>query len=616
MKPTYTYVPLSSPRHTRVLFLEPSSDYAAPLCCRISETSLDNLAENGSASYDALSYSWDAQSPSREILCDGGALLVTPNCEAAMRRMRSDSKPRELWIDSICINQSAEAVEERNSQVALMGEIYKSASMVTIWLGDDDAKFKLLAERLRPILHWTHPMYHPNEFGLTWDLEAMMKSTVEGLELMEKDIHSLADDPLATLFERSWFSRMWVVQEATLSFAKCNLVLCGESIIPWMSIQYLSEAMERSGSVVWHRWRKAMRLQRFLAELVFSARAGSTATNYDMTYILGSAREKQSGDPRDKIFALFGVFRELDMPLPAPDYGKPLATVYREATAACIAYDKHLGVLYYVPSRQRREGLPSWVPDWSTSGHDRFRLGYGPIIPDVYWNPSAGGVGPSQWRLSVHPSPSLFVRGRVVDSISKLGKLLVGDDETFHRIKYGTKGQEDREQFDGLLSDASVVFQDWLELTQELDHPAGEATREAFRQTLFKEWPQQLTEHAPRDIYNRWCAIISRSLGSREIGALLKEPVYLCHLMAMMGNMQTRLFLTQNGTMGTACKIGPVTLEPGDKVVVIDGLEVPFLLRPVPEGGYKVVTHAFVYGIMHGESYGEGGQESEEIQLV
>lgn len=41
-----------------------------------------------------------------------------------------------LWIDSICINQ--EDVEERNSQVKIMGDIYKNASTVVIWLGASD----------------------------------------------------------------------------------------------------------------------------------------------------------------------------------------------------------------------------------------------------------------------------------------------------------------------------------------------------------------------------------------------------------------------------------------------------------------------------------------------
>lgn len=94
---------------------------------------MDNLDVN----YTALSYTWDNQDPSCEVDCDGGCLLITPNCNAAIRQLRSATEIEVLWIDSICIDQNntPEAIEERNVQVAMMGEIYKSAARVVAWLG-------------------------------------------------------------------------------------------------------------------------------------------------------------------------------------------------------------------------------------------------------------------------------------------------------------------------------------------------------------------------------------------------------------------------------------------------------------------------------------------------
>jgi hypothetical protein len=69
-----------------------------------------------------------------------GTLLVTPNCASALKQLRPETKSRTLWIDSICIDQFN--IEERNAQVKLMGEIYRGANMVLIWLGEDDAKGK------------------------------------------------------------------------------------------------------------------------------------------------------------------------------------------------------------------------------------------------------------------------------------------------------------------------------------------------------------------------------------------------------------------------------------------------------------------------------------------
>ncbi|KAL8284591.1 hypothetical protein RB600_009146 [Gaeumannomyces tritici] len=665
MNSTYSYTPLSSSRHTRVLFLEPSPDIVAPLCCRISEISLDTLPENGSASYNALSYSWDAQSPSSEVLCDGGVLLVTPNCEAAMRRLRNDSGTTELWIDSICINQNAEAVEERNDQVALMGEIYKRASKMTIWLGDDDTKFRPLIERLRPILQRIHSFSDSYRLADTermknWDNVGLAKLILQEFKLngvltgplrafLHKNLpevgadkcnigtHRPGDNPFAALFESSWFTRMWVVQEATMSPILRTTVLCGKTAIPWVSIYYFSTAIHHSKewAVDWEWWTGAMLLQRALMEAksnistaVGSSRNGEDTTPYGMSFMLGCAREKQSSDPKDKIFALVGVFQEIGMALPAPDYKKPLATVYTEATAACIAHDKNLRVLYHVPSHQRRKDLPSWVPDWSTSGYGGYGAEQGLRFPKCYYFPSAGGAGPSHWRFSSIASPSLSARGKIVGSISELGRrLLVGNPEAFeagglpstHEERMSMMSQFYRRCCHGML-----VFQDWLKLaqkpsctaTRQLDQPAREARRKALRQTLFLEDPNLLDNYGTQNAYDRWCDILSTSIWSSGIKAVMKKPVLHCNVLAMLKNMHRRLFLTQGGLMGTAHESGLVTLKLGDKIVVIDGLEVPFLLRPLTGGGYKVVTHAYVHGIMHGESYGEGAQESEEIELV
>ncbi len=76
--------------------------------------------------------------PSCEVGCNGASLLVTANCEAALRELRDPTETTKLWIDSICIDQRRDAVAERNIQVALMGQIYKCAKNVVVWLGQSD----------------------------------------------------------------------------------------------------------------------------------------------------------------------------------------------------------------------------------------------------------------------------------------------------------------------------------------------------------------------------------------------------------------------------------------------------------------------------------------------
>jgi hypothetical protein len=83
--------------------------------------------------------------------------------------------------------------------------------------------------------------------------------------------------------------------------------------------------------------------------------------------IFEQCRVRESTDPRDKVFALYGLCSELDIPLPAPDYAKSLNQIYSQVTRALIDQDENLDVLYMVNTPRRLRDLPSWVPDWSDS---------------------------------------------------------------------------------------------------------------------------------------------------------------------------------------------------------------------------------------------------------
>jgi hypothetical protein len=139
MQTPYRHIPIEGSRSIRVLELQPAPNVFASIRCKLRAFSLDDYPQ-WEATYTALSYTWDGQTPSCEIQCDGCVMLITPNCVAAIRHLRSATEIHVLWIDSICIDQSEEAVVERNGQVALMGEIYMSAAMVVIWLGQGNER--------------------------------------------------------------------------------------------------------------------------------------------------------------------------------------------------------------------------------------------------------------------------------------------------------------------------------------------------------------------------------------------------------------------------------------------------------------------------------------------
>ncbi len=114
----------------RLITLHPSEDPSAPVQCTLKEHYLANSNE-----YEALSYCWGEQADRLAIFCDGQPLKATRNLEAALRCLRRASQCRLLWVDAVCINQ--DDTPEKESQVSIMREIYRKASNVIVWLGEE-----------------------------------------------------------------------------------------------------------------------------------------------------------------------------------------------------------------------------------------------------------------------------------------------------------------------------------------------------------------------------------------------------------------------------------------------------------------------------------------------
>lgn len=135
--PLYAWKPLSHHKSIRVLTLHPCRETSSiDVHVTLSEVQLSEPVPE-TLQYEALSYCWATEdgddSRSQVIYCDGAQILITKNCEAALRRLRTD-EDRILWIDAICINQSDD--QERSSQVNRMQLIYTYASSVKVYLGE------------------------------------------------------------------------------------------------------------------------------------------------------------------------------------------------------------------------------------------------------------------------------------------------------------------------------------------------------------------------------------------------------------------------------------------------------------------------------------------------
>ena len=194
-------------REIRIVTLVPSPDPSLPIRCQLWKVSLDNPPW-----YLALSYAWGDPAITTPISLDDREIQVTTNLEAALRHMRVDCN-LNLWIDAICINQADP--EERGQQIQLMREIYSQAKKVIVWLGREQDDSTLALQTMHRLI--LDHLKGGGKHGPT--LEAINK------------LDDTESDAIKHLFQRSWWSRLWTVQEVVL--AKEIEVICGKVMLPW-----------------------------------------------------------------------------------------------------------------------------------------------------------------------------------------------------------------------------------------------------------------------------------------------------------------------------------------------------------------------------------------------
>jgi hypothetical protein len=248
----FVYKPLPTASSIRLLHLQPSVGDGAVIRLSMKTVDLDDKPQ-----YDALSYTWgrpitvfqtkeerdnleDQQLP---IICDGLIVNIGQNLHdflGAWQRMlqaASDGNdertasarkagllpPTELWIDAICINQKD--MDEKSTQVSMMGRIYSQTQKVIIWLGPEDN-------------------FTRSALQIIFKMQGIQQLQARACRSMtdEDGCKALGLPPITSsiwwsvfaFLHRSWFRRVWVMQE--LAFAPQIQMQCGLLTFPWAAL--------------------------------------------------------------------------------------------------------------------------------------------------------------------------------------------------------------------------------------------------------------------------------------------------------------------------------------------------------------------------------------------
>lgn len=515
----------------RLLSLDSGSD--EPIRVTLHEVNLQNAP-----AYDCLSYTWSdplyhALSPEEEIhvsndkrehpiLCNGQNLLITESLLLALKEFSKNNgednrknwkdgyfkRAKFMWIDGICINQ--DSIEERNIQVEMMGEIYTKCSQVIIWLGVSDFHSPYAIE----VINLLSKIPQENYTGLRitdledWDIYPKL-----GIE----EVETWKWLEYAAFLQRTWFGRIWVVQEAFLP--RNIVVVCGSDVIEWGNITACAKVLRETGlgtllmellietvddveGTVYVN--NTLNNQSIFQSMRDMATLGSEEMSkvLDLEKLLYYSRFFDATNPKDKIYAIRGIWEKGGKTIPldmTPDYQRDptVASVYTRAALEVIFETKDLNILSLVedytlatqkPNSVRAIGnLPSWVPDFNSSSNPQPLAGNPrPKLGSERWNAARGIPFEVPILPALESRHLLPITGYRIDVISESAANqaeLMGNDFGFDTVLELLASYPDQ-KYPHVDDNAETHFEAfWRTLIKDTFQklPARENARNAFR---------------------------------------------------------------------------------------------------------------------------------------
>ncbi|KKY36788.1 putative heterokaryon incompatibility protein [Diaporthe ampelina] len=582
----------------------------------------------------------------------------------------------------------------------MMAEIYKSAVSVIVWLGpashDSSLAFKCIQNMSsiandvpndvlsRLGLHegdspetaqaiFNSKLSEERQADLAAGIAELGKAVTSSLPPAEE----LA--ALENLFTRSWWTRVWTLQEVVLNSAviyKCGDAKATENDMfhaasVWLEI---SSRDSRYQSSKWHLLTVIETKEEFYKD--DDSKEKETENDSEMPSALQLLNlvkiyhSRQSSQPVDRIYGLLGLASNADKHL-QPDYSKSTESVFTDFAVDCLSLYESLTFLIKAgincPKVQQHLNLPSWVPNWTQSlslepfhgeglacanagigkmttlpstSEDRQTLFSKGIIYDVissiksvplfeevdacYWEDMLPGGNPQPYHL----------RGHSITQLEALFRAIVLDFAFSHED--GSLGPERLP-----IKDEDRLFLVFTAFLREIGTAQGQSANQNLDEKLgdiLLRWigetrngrPDEailgvLLGQARADSYIHWLrkeVAYARDHGF-DILDTFKAPgfsnMYQYTRRMYVGDNGRALFRTDRSLLGSA----HVGLRPGDAICVLTHFEAPVALRKCQDGdghtSWQLLGPCFVLGLMDGEAIAElkeGKLDLETFNIV
>ncbi|TGO29517.1 hypothetical protein BPAE_0014g00680 [Botrytis paeoniae] len=529
----FQYLPLERASDVRLLQISLSTN-SKRLYGKFTHVSSDVVPPTR-VPYAAISYHWRSADMCDQIWFDEEHYLCLNSSAGTILRsfathLDFEFEPCFPWIDALCINQNDNI--EKGLQVRQMGRIYSSALQVLAWIGDE-----------------------------SMDSDLAMDFVVILYELMTYFGSPTYSD----------FSRTWIIQEVVLGTD--IVLLCGQKALNWRALGLVANmivGMDLEKLLLFRQdgsFPDGLGASALIYQIKELREKGSSVT---LEYALFQGLDFKTTNPRDKVYAFFGISTDIEAMGIDVNYNATVKEVYTDATTRILNQGTFLSLLNAAGIGRYRNDkhtaidhdLPSWVPDFSYFPDSSLLVI--PVISANYKTPEASKATKSLINInSTNPDRvSMKIIGR---SVSSYSRTLVNN-----KLPLRIRG-------------APVETPYWKHL-------------EVFLEVLENILGANAEE--VREI----------EMAGGVVEGFDEDTVEKLRKFASGFAFRGRMFETDNGYLG----MGQEGMEVGDEVCLFYGGQTPYIIREVAKGFNQTSEHEYV---LLGDCYVDGWMDGEAMEM-
>ncbi|KAF2019158.1 HET-domain-containing protein [Aaosphaeria arxii CBS 175.79] len=556
--------------------------------------------------FQTLSYTWGQETSSSEtIFINGKESRIPHGLAIALRALACQPETQlgmHYWVDSLCINQNDTL--EKNQQVKRMGDIYRKARAVIVWLGPQESGDERAIAKMRQLCQVTpktsqHP---PSQY-----------------------VYPDAWDELYAFMRKTYWSRTWIIQELAMNH-NATLFLCGTIKLTrrmvLMAAVYCQQISRRfkddlpvvadDDSPELQVWALSSRMHRLVSVSTGSPRRRT------LDKLLNLIRRADATDMRDKVYGILGLLDDTVAARIVPDYELSVRQVYVNFAMTLIDTSKRLETIIFGGLSQD-DTWPTWVPDWRVQ-FNRDHVRY------LKQARACGDNMIASLEFKGEEQLLLTCSGDNVDTLTRVGATPnrpINKPNEIPRVdRYKERSAialwrtlllDDIYKRDEYMEDEPPLLEvPWVEPPDPSDASSPSSTK--------SEWDQVLRSSNYRDFHEFRQANYDFPIGERNLEDFFPHSVPQARLFGSRRQLVRATLSIKNRTLavttsGYLCLV-PDAAQEGDILVILAGCRCPMILRP--RGSfYAVVGECYAHGLMEGEFYksGQNCKQRDEFTL-